>query len=111
MNPYSEHPETDWPATLAAAATTLTTYAPKVIHSLRAMDDLGDSGDHLRAHLIWLTDHIDAITATIDHALAGNPPPIPCANATCPEHALADKAGRCSACYQYQRRTGRDRQP
>lgn len=32
-----------------------------------------------------------------------------CCNPNCPDDAWAEKAGRCSPCYQYKRRTDRDR--
>ena len=64
------------------------------------------------ATLLWIADHLDRLAHITASALTQpNPNPIPCANTHgCPDDAEADKAGRCSACYQYQRRTGRDRQ-
>lgn len=64
------------------------------------------------ATLLWIADHLDRLAHISAAALAQpNPTPVPCGNTHgCPDDAEADKAGRCSACYQYQRRTGRDRQ-
>lgn len=63
------------------------------------------------ATLLWVSDHLDrlALITAAAHAQP-NPTPVPCGNIHgCPDDDEADKAGRCSACYQYQRRTGRDR--
>ena len=63
------------------------------------------------ATLLWVADHLDRLALLTLAALAQpNPDPVPCGNVHgCPDEGEADKAGRCSACYQYQRRTGRDR--
>lgn len=74
---------------------------------------LDDAGvEEYAATLMWIADHVDRLTVLSDAALAQpNARPVPCGNSHgCPDDAEADKAGRCSACYQYQRRTGRDRQ-
>ena len=63
------------------------------------------------ATLLWVGDLLDrlALLTVAAHAQP-NPAPVPCGNVHgCPDDDEADKAGRCSACYQYQRRTGRDR--
>lgn len=63
------------------------------------------------ATLLWVGDLLDrlALIALAAHAQP-HPDPVPCGNTHgCPDEGEAEKAGRCSACYQYQRRTGRDR--
>ena len=63
------------------------------------------------ATLLWIADHLDRLALIAAAALhQPNPAPVPCGNTHgCPDDDHAEKAGRCSACYQYQRRTGRDR--
>ena len=63
------------------------------------------------ATLLWVGDLLDRLAqiAAAAHATP-TPDPVPCGNTHgCPDEGEAEKAGRCSACYQYQRRTGRDR--
>lgn len=106
---YSEHDETGLSRRLAHTAERWE--ACRISLSVVGSQLAPAHVEEYAATLLWVGDLLDrlALIALAAHATP-TPNPVPCGNTHgCPDEGEAEKAGRCSACYQYQRRTGRDR--
>ena len=110
---YSEHDATDSARRLAPRLDQAQTRLQATREALPLICARLDPAhiEETAATLLWIADHLDRLAIIAAAALAQpHPTPVACGNIHgCPDDDHAEKAGRCSACYQYQRRTGRDR--